>query len=48
MNVYFVGLPIKILAGLVALMLALPLTVVAIERLMTGVMRDMLLLAGGG
>jgi flagellar biosynthetic protein FliR len=48
MNVYFVGLPIKILAGLVALMLALPLTVVAIERLMNGIMRDMLLLAGGG
>jgi flagellar biosynthetic protein FliR len=47
MNVYFVGLPIKILIGLAALLLALPLTVAAVERLMGGIMRDMLMLAGG-
>lgn len=46
MNVYFVALPVKILLGVVALLLALPLTVTAIEHLMGGIARDMLLIIG--
>ena len=46
MNVYFVGLPIKILIGFAALLLALPLAAGTVERLMSGIVRDMLLLLG--
>lgn len=46
MNVYFVGMPLKILIGLSALVLALPLTVATIERLLGGIVRDMLLIIG--
>jgi flagellar biosynthetic protein FliR len=46
MNIYFVGLPLKILIGIVALLLALPLTVSTIERLMATIGRDMLALLG--
>jgi flagellar biosynthetic protein FliR len=48
MNVYFVGLPIKIMIGLLAILLALPLTVLTLERLLAGLTRDMLRLVGGG
>lgn len=48
MNVYFVGLPIKIAIGLAAILLALPPAVASFERLFAGIGRDMLMLMGRG
>jgi flagellar biosynthetic protein FliR len=47
MNVYFVGLPLKILIGLVGILLALPLTVSIMEWLVTAIIRDMRGVIGG-
>jgi flagellar biosynthetic protein FliR len=46
-NIYFVGLPVKIVIGLAAILLGLPLLVGAIERLLAGLARDMVVLIGG-
>jgi flagellar biosynthesis protein FliR len=46
MNVYFVGLPLKILIGLAGLLLALPLTISVMEQLVAAVIRDMRSLVG--